>query len=129
MLIDLWLYLVKHVSQCKTTMLHCPQLKDCVFRSHKSIHLAAPMQIQRGKYKPWTESQMDRALQSVIAEGASIRKAVLECNIPRSSLANRVSGRTIPGTKSGPPRYLNTSEEQCCNEYLHCSSIWLIAHI
>ena len=54
---------------------------------------------------------MDRALQSVIAEGASIRKAALEYNIPRSSLADRVSGCTIPGTKSGPPRYLNTSEE------------------
>lgn len=88
MLIDLWLYLAKHISQCKTTMLPCPQLKDRVFQSHKSVHLAAPMQIQRGKYKPWTESQMDRELQSVIAEDASIRKAALEYNVPRSSLAD-----------------------------------------
>jgi len=67
---------------------------------------------------------MDRALQSVIAEGASIRKAALEYNVPRSSLADRVSGRTIPGTTSGPPRYLNTSEEDELVQFLtRCAAI------
>ena len=67
---------------------------------------------------------MDRALQSVIAEGASIRKAALEYNVPRSSLADRVSGRTMPGTTSGPPRYLNTSEEDELVQFLaRCAAI------
>ena len=61
---------------------------------------------------------MDLALLSVIAEGVSIRKAALEYNIPRSSLAHRVSGHTIPGTKSGPPRYLSASEEDELVQFL-----------
>jgi len=100
------------------TMLQCPSLKDRVFRSHKSIHVSAPTTLQRGTYKPWTESQMDRALQSVVAEGMSIRRAAAEHNVPKSSLADRVSGRTLPGTKSGPPPYLNASEEQELVQFL-----------
>jgi len=99
-------------------MLLCPSLQDRVFRSHISIHVSAPTTLQRGTYKPWTESQMDRALQSVVAEGMSIRRAAAEHNVPKSSLADRVSGRTLPGTKSGPPPYLNASEEQELVQFL-----------
>ena len=105
-------------------MLQCPPLKDRVFRSHTSIHLSAPSTLQRGKYKPWTESQMDHALQSVVAEGSSVRKAALEHNVPKSSLADRVSGRTIPGTMSGPQRYLNAIEENELVQFLaRCAAI------
>ena len=105
-------------------MLQCPLLKDRVFRSHKSIHTGASATIQRGTYKPWTEPQMSRALQSVVAEGVSVRRAALEYNVPKSSLADRVSGRIIPGAKSGPPTYLNHSEEGELVQFLtRCAAI------
>ena len=54
---------------------------------------------------------MEQALQAVVAGGASIRRAALDYHVPKSSLGDRVSGRTVPGTKSGPPPYLNAMEE------------------
>ena len=105
-------------------MLQYPTLKDRVFRSHKSIHLLAPTQVQRGTYKGWTDSQMEQALQAVVAGGASIRRAALDYHVPKSSLGDRVSGRTVPGTKSGPPPYLNAMEEGELVQFLsRCASI------
>ena len=49
-----------------------------------------------------------------MAEGMSVRRAALEYNIPKSFLADCASGHIVPGTKSGPPRYLNASEETAC---------------
>jgi hypothetical protein len=58
--------------------------------------------MQRGTYKGWTDSQMEQALQAVVASGASIRRAALDYHVPKSSLGDRVSGRTVPGTKEWP---------------------------
>lgn len=105
-------------------MLQYPTLKDRVFRSHKSIHLLAPTQVQRGTYKGWTDSQMEQALQAVVAGDASIRRAALDYHVPKSSLGDRVSGRTAPETKSGPPPYLNAMEEGELVQFLsRCASI------
>lgn len=61
---------------------------------------------------------MDQALESVVAEWMSVRRAAAEHYVPKSSLGDCVSGHTLPGTKSGPPPYLNTSEEQKLVQFL-----------
>ena len=113
--------LLAAVHVCK--MLQYPALKERVFRSHRSIHLA-PTQVQRGAYKGWTDSQMEQALQAVVSGGSSVRRAALDYNVPKSSLGDRVSGRTVPGSKSGPLPYLNTMEEAEVVQFLsRCASI------
>jgi len=52
-------------------------------------------------YKQWNEEQMCRAFEAV-TNGSSVRRAAEECNMPRSTLGDRISGRVIPGIKSGP---------------------------
>ena len=67
---------------------------------------------------------MERALSAVISGGMSIRRAALEFSVPKSSLGDRVSGRVVPGSTSGPPRYLTVSEENELVKFLtRCGSI------
>ena len=40
----------------------------------------------------WTQSQMDRVVDAVVSEGLSIRRAALQCGVPKSSLADRICG-------------------------------------
>ena len=54
---------------------------------------------------------MERALQAVISGEFSVRQASEVFNVPKSTLGDRVSGRVIPGSNSGPERYLTTMEE------------------
>ena len=102
---------------------YCPPLRERVFRSHSSIQLSVSTG-PRGQYKAWTELQMSRAFSAVVSEGMSVRKAASEYNVPKSSLADRVSGRVMPGTKSGPPMYLTVSEETELVQFLtRCAGI------
>ena len=67
---------------------------------------------------------MDRALIAVISEGMGIRRAANQFNVPKSSLGDRVSGRVVPGTNSGPPRYLTMAEESELVQFLtRCAAI------
>ena len=59
---------------------------------------------------------MERALKAIISEGLSVRCAALQFSVPQSSLGDRVSGRVVPGTSSGPARYLTTAEERTAKE-------------
>ena len=54
---------------------------------------------------------MEKAISAVTKEGLSIRRAVLQFNVPKSSLGDRVSGRVAHGTMSGPPKYLTDAQE------------------
>ena len=93
-------------------MLVC-SLKDRVYRSNVSIattHVSSSL-ARSGTYKSWSEDQMERALTSVVSEGLSVRRAACLFNVPKSSLGDRVSGRVMPGSSSGPPRYLTAAEE------------------
>ena len=66
---------------------------------------------------------MDAAVKAVISEGFSIRRASLQFSVPKSSLGDRVSGRVIPGSTSGPPRYLTSAEENELVQFLVRSSM------
>ncbi|CAI8005301.1 hypothetical protein GBAR_LOCUS4131, partial [Geodia barretti] len=91
-------------------MLRCPPLRDRVYRSHSTFRDLS-LHGRGGRYKAWTEERMERATKAVISEGFSVRHASEEFNVPKSTLGDRVSGRVMPGSNSGPQRYLTTAEE------------------
>ena len=50
-------------------------------------------------------------MKAVIHDGMSIRKAACVYGVPKSTLGDRISGKVLPGTKSGPPSYITEKEE------------------
>ena len=62
-------------------------------------------------YRSWTQQQMERAVTAVLNEGSSIRRAALECGVPKSSLGDRISGRVLVDATCGPSTYLSPREE------------------
>ena len=108
-------------------MLYCPALKDRVFRSTRSafsppaetgVHANRPQQ-----YKVWTNSQMDKALEAVVQDGFTVRRAAAEFNVPKSTLGDRVSGRVKQGAVSGPQKYLSTADKELTRFLLGCAAI------
>lgn len=63
-------------------------------------------------YKSWTEENRSRAISAVIQDGIAVRKAAELYNVPKSTLSDRITGRVLPGSKSGPATYLTTQEEK-----------------
>ena len=61
-------------------------------------------------YKGWKEDNMVQAVNCVLKN--SIRKAAEEYDIPRSMLADRISGCVLMAVVSGPNRYLNAQQEE-----------------
>ena len=52
------------------------------------------------------------ATKAVIEGGMSVRQAAELHQVPKSTLGDRVSGRVLPGARSGPPTYLSSEEEE-----------------
>ena len=74
-------------------------------------------------YKSWTDSRMTKAMEAV-SNGSSVRKAAVDYCAPRSTLHDRIYGKVIHGTKSGPRKYLTSlEEEQLVSHLRNCSSI------
>ena len=67
---------------------------------------------------------MTQAYQSVLRDGLSIRRAAEEFNVPRTTLADRVSGKVQDGSRSGRARYLTDSEES--HSYVIFTSLFLL---
>lgn len=91
-----------------------PSLRERVFQGSKVAYFGTSTDLSSGrpsKYKEWTEERMAIAMRSVL-EGKSIRRAAMESGVPKSTLGDRISGRVLPGTKSGPHSYLTTEEEE-----------------
>ena len=75
-------------------------------------------------YKEWTYDKMDKAIKAVIDDGMSIRRAAEEFNVPKSTLGDRISGRTLHGASSGRPKYLTDEEEDILVKFLlKCAAI------
>ena len=83
-------------------------------RSYVPLH---PVQ-----YKSWTEENMSRAISAVVQDGVAIRKAVELYSVPKSTLGDRITGRMLPGSKSGPATYLTAQEEKERTTFLCCSA-------
>ena len=95
-------------------MYYCPPLRDRIVRSNHPtfINVEGPnLKARPPKYKVWSEETMERALKAVVNGNHSIRQAAEEFNVPKSTLGDRVSGRTQMGSVSGPPRILTDKEE------------------
>ena len=73
--------------------------------------------VEHGQYKQWNEEQMVYAVKAV-TDGSSIRRAAEEYDVPRSTLGDRISGRVVPGSTSGPPKYNSTQEEEELVQFL-----------
>ena len=68
------------------------------------------------KLKAWDDYQMERALNAVMTQELTIRRAAETYAAPKSTLADRVSGHVKPGSHSGPERYLTDEEEKGIGE-------------
>ena len=87
-------------------------LRNRVFRSSNSSVVSDPALTQRpAEYKLWTKDSLDIACQEVKEGRLSIRRAAESYQIPKSTLADHVSGRVREGSHSGPSRYLSDEEE------------------
>ena len=103
-----------------------PPLKERVIKSKSTCGIVdtSTATISRGVYKGWKEDNMVRAVDSVLKKDTSIRKAAKEYDIPKSTIADRISGRVLMGAVSGPNRYLNAQqEEELVHFLIECASI------
>ena len=96
-------------------MLQCSPLNQRIYRSKLYYQLKSSQQTVTASrpavFKLWSNEVMEKALNEVINNGMSVRRAALEYNIPKSTLGDRVSGRVIPGSTSGPKKYLTEEKE------------------
>ena len=62
-------------------------------------------------YKSWTDSRMTKAMEAV-SNGSSVTKAAVDYCVSHSTLHDRIYGKVIHGTKSGPRKYLTSLEKE-----------------
>ena len=107
-----------------TASLTSVPLKDRIHRSqHRHPLLHAESMGRLPTYKNYDEVRINKAY-TAVKSGMSIRKAAEEYGVPRSTLSDRASGKVQAGAKSGPRKYLNTTEEvELANFLSGCSSI------
>ena len=87
-------------------------------------HRVPSASVYRGEYKQWSEERMALAVDAVMKDGISVRRAAEEYDIPKSTLGDRISGRILPGAVSGPGKYLSDQEEEELVCFLlECASI------
>ena len=112
-------------------MAHAPPLRERVLvgdlTEPNNDHPCASASLnvlRSGKYKEWSDERMKLAMQAVLEKGLSIRTAAEIYRVPKSTLGDRISGRVLPGTTSGPARYLSQREEEELVTFLcHTSNI------
>lgn len=87
-------------------------------------HRVPSASVYRGEYKQWSEERMALAVDAVMKDGISVRRAAEEYDVPKSTLGDRISGRILPGAVSGPGKYLSDQEEdELVCFLLECASI------
>ena len=45
---------------------------------------------------------MQRAMKLVLGEGLSVQRSAGHCNVPQSTLNDRIQGKVVYGSRSGP---------------------------
>ena len=67
---------------------------------------------------------MYRAYLAVVEERQTVRRAAEAFNVPKSTLQDRISGRVVFGSRSGPQSYLTDEEEKELVAFIEgCSTI------
>ena len=103
-------------------------LRNRVYRSRNvsPLPLTAPYRDvgHTGTYRLWGQEQMHGAIDAVLHEGMSIRRAAEQYGVPKSSLGDRLSGRVLADASCGPATYLSFAEEEELVVFLtRCASI------
>ena len=98
-----------------------PPLPNRIINSHSKPFVKSASHGFRGSYKVWDEVSMENAVKEVEL-GESVRRAAEMYGIPRSTLHNRVTGKTSFYTKPGPDPYLNLEEEKELASFLILSA-------
>lgn len=88
------------------------------FQAHLTSNLALSRSL---KYKNWKEEHLFLACEAV-KQGMSLRQAEEEYGIPKSTIQDRVSGKILFGSRSGPTPYLNDAEEEKLAMFLEGSA-------
>ena len=95
--------------------------KDVQAKVPSCQHLGTDHQ---SKYKKWNSETMAIAIEAVQKGECTIRQAAEVYQVPKSTLSDRMSGKVIHGTISGPQRYLSDTEENSLVKFLcKCASI------
>ena len=75
------------------------------------------------KHRQWSEESMLGAMDAVKEGLMGVNRAALEFAVPRTTLKDRISGRVIHGTNTGPKPYLSLEEEKELEFLLKCSKM------
>ncbi len=94
-----------------------PNKKNKGFRRIRPNVTSPKAPNRAAKRKQWTDAQMLSAVKDV-ERGHSINKSADLHGIPRSTLKDRISGRTIHGINPGPVPYLTAEEERLLSDHL-----------
>ena len=73
---------------------------------------------QRGPQFSYSYSQMEAAINAVQNRGLGKKTAAKMYNVPRSTLQDKIAGRTPLGRKMGKDPYLSRDQEQQIAEYV-----------
>ena len=103
-----------------------PPLKERIIgQDLQSKNSTSHLEVDRPfRYKRWNNETMEIAIAAVLKEECTIRQAAEIYQVPKSTLHDRISGKVIHGSSSGPERYLTDYEENSLVKFLcKCSSI------
>ena len=93
--------------------MNCLPLSERVLLTGSSTsHCVGTTRSRPVLYKTWTYETMSKAINAVVQEGMTVRRAATVYAVPKSTLADRVSGRIIHGSSSGVSKFLTDEEEE-----------------
>ena len=98
-------------------------LKSRVFTSH---NLQAPAKPRGGRFRTSreTEERLHKAYESVKNDEMTLRQASEVYEVAKSTLHDRITGKVLFGSHSGPRRFLSEKEEEELVVFLmHCATI------
>ena len=98
-------------------------LKSRVFTSH---NLQAPAKPRGGRFRTSreTEERLHKAYESVKNGDMTLRQASEVYEVPKNTLHDRIMGKVLFGSHSGPRRFLSEKEEKELVVFLtHCATI------
>ena len=98
--------------------------EDGAQRLHASKQLLTPLPTARKKLRSWSDDSMQAAIDAVKSGRMGVNRAALEFGVPRTTLKDRIAGRVVHGTRSGPKPYLTPQEEKELADFLvSCSKM------
>ena len=104
-------------------------LKERVFSSHTlEVSRGGGGQLSRpARYNSWksgNEEKLHKAYEAVKTDRMTLRQASEVFGVPKSTLHDRLTGKVLFGSHSGPSRLMSEREEEELVSFLiHCASV------